>query len=148
VSGPAANIDHIAIRVNDLDASTMFYWTIAEAVGLTLRRQTVDRVEFSLDESERSLIVLAGEPTQNVRIAFSGNDEEVRRFHAGAIAAGTAAKASRVSARAITRATTPRSCSTPTATTSKSSSTTTKLIVLCEVWKFSPARRSEPNSLW
>src|SRR5205085_12630897 len=31
---PGGNIDHDAIRVNDLDASTMFYWTIADAVGL------------------------------------------------------------------------------------------------------------------
>jgi catechol 2,3-dioxygenase-like lactoylglutathione lyase family enzyme len=85
---PTGNVDHVAIRVNDLDASTVFYWTIADAVGLSLRRQTVDLVEFSLDESERSLIVIAGEPTQNVHIAFSGNDEEVRRFHEGATAAG------------------------------------------------------------
>ena len=85
---PTRNIDHVAIRVNDLDASTMFYWTIADAVGLTLRRQSVDLVEFSLDGSERSLIVTAGEPTQNVHVAFSGSDEEVRRFHDGATAAG------------------------------------------------------------
>ena len=85
---PTRNIDHVAIRVNDLDASTMFYWTIADAVGLTLRRQTVDLVEFSLDGSERSLIVTAGEPTQNVHVAFSGSNEEVRRFHDGATAAG------------------------------------------------------------
>ncbi|HEY1530371.1 MAG TPA: VOC family protein [Galbitalea sp.] len=82
------NIDHVAIRVNDLDASTMFYGTIADPVGLMLRRQTADLVEFSLDESERSLIVTAGEPTENVHIAFSGNDDEVRRFHDGATAAG------------------------------------------------------------
>jgi catechol 2,3-dioxygenase-like lactoylglutathione lyase family enzyme len=85
---PGGNIDHVAIRVNDLDASTMFYWTIADAVGLSLRRQNLDLVEFSLDESERSLIVTAGDPTQNVHIAFSGNDEEIRRFHDGATAAG------------------------------------------------------------
>jgi catechol 2,3-dioxygenase-like lactoylglutathione lyase family enzyme len=66
----------------------MFYWTIAEAVGLSLRRQTVDLVEFSLDELERSLIVIAGEPTQNVHVAFSGTDEGARRFHADATAAG------------------------------------------------------------
>ena len=82
------NMDHLAIRVKDLDASAMFYWTIADAVGLTLRRQTHDLVEFSLDELKRSLIVTAGEPTQNVHVAFSGTDEEVRRFHADATAAG------------------------------------------------------------
>jgi catechol 2,3-dioxygenase-like lactoylglutathione lyase family enzyme len=85
---PSGNIDHVAIRVNDLDASTTFYWTIADAAGLTLRRQAVDLVEFALDESERSFIVIAGEPTEAVHVAFSGSDEDVRRFHADAIAAG------------------------------------------------------------
>jgi catechol 2,3-dioxygenase-like lactoylglutathione lyase family enzyme len=85
---PRGNIDHVAIRVNNLEASTMFYWTIADAVGLSLRRQTVDLVEFSLDESERSLIVIAGEPTQNLHVALSGTDDGVRRFHADATAAG------------------------------------------------------------
>ena len=85
---PIGNVDHLAIRVSDLDASTMFYWTIAGAAGLTLRRQTVDLVEFALDESERSFIVVAGEPSEAVHVAFSGNDEDVRRFYADATAAG------------------------------------------------------------
>jgi catechol 2,3-dioxygenase-like lactoylglutathione lyase family enzyme len=85
---PRGSIDHVAIRVNDLDASSTFYWTIADAAGLTNRRQTADSAEFSLDESERSFIVIAGEPTQNLHLAFSGNDDDVRRFHADATAAG------------------------------------------------------------
>jgi catechol 2,3-dioxygenase-like lactoylglutathione lyase family enzyme len=85
---PRGNIDHVAIRVNDLDASTTFYWTIADAAGLTNRRQTADSAEFSLDESERSFIVIAGEPAQNIHVAFSGNDDDVQRFHADATAAG------------------------------------------------------------
>jgi hypothetical protein len=32
--------------------------------------------------------VIAGEPTQNIHIAFSGDDDDVRRFHADATAAG------------------------------------------------------------
>ena len=32
--------------------------------------------------------LIAGEPTQNAHIAFSGDDEDVRRFHGDAIAAG------------------------------------------------------------
>jgi catechol 2,3-dioxygenase-like lactoylglutathione lyase family enzyme len=85
---PLGNIDHLAIRVSDLDASAMFYWTIADSVGLVLRRQTIDLVELSVDEAEGSLIVIAGEPTENVHVAFSGDDEEVRRFYADATAAG------------------------------------------------------------
>ena len=32
--------------------------------------------------------MIAGEPTQHAHIAFSGDDDAVRRFHADAIAAG------------------------------------------------------------
>jgi catechol 2,3-dioxygenase-like lactoylglutathione lyase family enzyme len=85
---PLGNIDHLAIGVKDLKASTMFYWTIADAVGLTIRRQTANRAEFSVDEAAGAFILIAGEPTENVHVAFSGDDEEVRRFHADATAAG------------------------------------------------------------
>jgi catechol 2,3-dioxygenase-like lactoylglutathione lyase family enzyme len=85
---PRCNIDHVAIRVNDLAASTTFYSTIGAAVGLTLRRRTPDRTTFSVGAEGGSLLVLADEPTQNIHIAFSGEDDNVRRFHADAIAAG------------------------------------------------------------
>jgi catechol 2,3-dioxygenase-like lactoylglutathione lyase family enzyme len=85
---PTGCIDHVAIRVNDLEASTVFYSTIAEAIGLMICRRTADTATVSLEESEGSLIVIAGEPSHNAHIAFSGNDEEVRRFHANATAAG------------------------------------------------------------
>ena len=32
--------------------------------------------------------MIAGEPTQNIHIAFCGDDDQVRRFHADATAAG------------------------------------------------------------
>jgi catechol 2,3-dioxygenase-like lactoylglutathione lyase family enzyme len=85
---PKGNIDHVAIRVNDAEASTAFYTTIAPAVGLTIRRQTADRAAFSVGASDGSFVVIAGEPTQNVHVAFSGEDDGVRRFHADATAAG------------------------------------------------------------
>ena len=37
---PRGNIDHIAIRVTDVETSTGFYATIGEAAGLTIRRRT------------------------------------------------------------------------------------------------------------
>ena len=85
---PTGNIDHIAIRVNDVEASTEFYSTIGAAAGLTIRRETADRATFSVDASDGSFIVIAGEPTQNIHIAFSGDDDDIRRFHADATAAG------------------------------------------------------------
>jgi catechol 2,3-dioxygenase-like lactoylglutathione lyase family enzyme len=85
---PEGNIDHLVIRVNDVQAATAFYSTIGASAGLTLRRQTADRAAFSLGASDGSLLVVAGEPTQNLHVAFSGQDGDVRRFHADAIAAG------------------------------------------------------------
>jgi catechol 2,3-dioxygenase-like lactoylglutathione lyase family enzyme len=85
---PTGNIDHIAIYVDDVAASTAFYSTISAAAGLAIRRQTADRATFAVGASEGSLLVISGEPTKNVHIAFSGDDDDVRRFHADAIAAG------------------------------------------------------------
>jgi catechol 2,3-dioxygenase-like lactoylglutathione lyase family enzyme len=85
---PRGIIDHVAIRVTDVEASTAFYSTIGEAAGLTIRRQAPDRTSFSVGTSDGILSVIAGEPTQDIHIAFSGDDNDVRRFHADAIAAG------------------------------------------------------------
>jgi catechol 2,3-dioxygenase-like lactoylglutathione lyase family enzyme len=85
---PKGNIDHVTIRVNDVEASTAFYSTIGPAAGLTIARQTTDRATFSVGASDGSLTVVAGEPTQNIHIAFAGEDDDVRRFHAEATAAG------------------------------------------------------------
>jgi catechol 2,3-dioxygenase-like lactoylglutathione lyase family enzyme len=85
---PRGAIDHVAIRVNDVEASTAFYSTIGAAVGLTIRRQTDDRAIFTVGAADGSLMVIGGEPTQNIHIAFSGEDDDVRRFHADATAAG------------------------------------------------------------
>ena len=85
---PKGNIDHVAVRVEHVKASTAFYATIGAAVGLTIRRQADDRTVFSVGASDGSFSVIAGEPTQNIHIAFSGGDDDVRRFHADATAAG------------------------------------------------------------
>jgi catechol 2,3-dioxygenase-like lactoylglutathione lyase family enzyme len=85
---PSGNIDHIAIAVNNVAASTAFYATIGGAAGLTIRRQTADCATFSIGAADGSFLVIAGQPTQNIHVAFSGSDDDVRRFHANASAAG------------------------------------------------------------
>jgi catechol 2,3-dioxygenase-like lactoylglutathione lyase family enzyme len=85
---PRGNLDHVAIRVNDVEASTAFYSTISGPAGLTIRRQTPGRAAFSVGASDGSFLVIGGEPTQNTHIAFSGDDDAVRRFHTDATAAG------------------------------------------------------------
>jgi catechol 2,3-dioxygenase-like lactoylglutathione lyase family enzyme len=85
---PRGNIDHVAIRVNDIEASTSFYSTVGAAVGLTIRGQAADRTVFSVGASDGSFFVIAGEPTRTIHVAFSGEDDDVRRFHADATTAG------------------------------------------------------------
>lgn len=85
---PRGNIDHVAIRASDLEASTSFYATAGAAAGLTIRGQTAERTGFSVSGPGGVFGVFAGEPTEHIHIAFSGDDDAVRRFHADAIAAG------------------------------------------------------------
>jgi catechol 2,3-dioxygenase-like lactoylglutathione lyase family enzyme len=85
---PGGNIDHVVIHATDVEASTAFYSTIGAGAGLTVRRETGERAAFSVGASGGSLLLIAGEPTRNVHLAFSGDDDDIHRFHADAIAAG------------------------------------------------------------
>jgi catechol 2,3-dioxygenase-like lactoylglutathione lyase family enzyme len=85
---PTGNIDHVAIRVENVDASASFYSTIGPAAGLTLRSQAPDVAVFVVGGSDGLLSVTTGEPTEDIHIAFSGEDDDVRRFHSDAISAG------------------------------------------------------------
>ena len=85
---PRGSIDQVAIRVDGVGESVAFYSTIAPAAGLTIRQQANDRAAFAVGASDGSFLVIAGEPTRDVHIAFSGQDDDVRRFHADATAAG------------------------------------------------------------
>jgi catechol 2,3-dioxygenase-like lactoylglutathione lyase family enzyme len=85
---PRGNIEHAAIRVTDVEASTAFYSTIGPAASLTIQRQAADGAAFSLGVSDGFLLLIGGEPTGDVHVAFSGDDDDVRRFHADATRAG------------------------------------------------------------
>ena len=85
---PAGSIDHVAIRVDDMEAATAFYTTIGPAAGLTVQRQAADSAAFLVGDSNGSFLLFAGNPTRNIHIAFSGEDHDVRRFHADGTAAG------------------------------------------------------------
>jgi catechol 2,3-dioxygenase-like lactoylglutathione lyase family enzyme len=85
---PMGNIDHVAIRVNDVETATAFYSTVGAAAGLIVRRQAADSAMFSVGESGGTLLLFAGKPTQNIHVAFSGDDDDVRRFHRDATTAG------------------------------------------------------------
>ena len=78
-------IDHLHLRVADLDASRRFYRAALEAIGLgDAIREREDA--FTADEL---YIDRADGPVSRVHLAFVAADKEtVHRFHAAAIAAG------------------------------------------------------------
>jgi len=81
-------IDHLWIRVTDLEASTRFYETVAPAAGFHIGRELADRTLFACFGGSFS-IVSGGQPTEQVHIAFAADDNEVvDRFHRDATAAG------------------------------------------------------------
>jgi catechol 2,3-dioxygenase-like lactoylglutathione lyase family enzyme len=86
---PAGGIDHLWIRVRDLDASRRFYATIAPHAGLRLGDDEPGRVQFRGDGHSFSLIDDERPPTEHIHIAFgTDRDATVREFHAAALAAG------------------------------------------------------------
>ena len=76
-------LDHVHLRVRDLEWSRRFYQAALSALGLEIQS---GKDAFWSDE----LYVSAdGPPTQKLHLAFAAEDEEaVKRFHAAAIAAG------------------------------------------------------------
>lgn len=77
-------LDHVHLRVSDLEASRTFYAAALGAVGLEIGMEGA--AFFAADE----LFVSGdGEPTTGVHIAFQApNRETVHRFHGAVLAAG------------------------------------------------------------
>jgi catechol 2,3-dioxygenase-like lactoylglutathione lyase family enzyme len=77
-------LDHVHLRVADLEASKRFYKAVLAAVGLELSSE--GEGYFAADE----LFVSADGPvTRDLHLALQAADEEtVRRFHEAALAAG------------------------------------------------------------
>jgi catechol 2,3-dioxygenase-like lactoylglutathione lyase family enzyme len=82
------NVDHLWIRVSDLEAATRFYETVSPAAGFRAGREVDGRTMFACLSG--SFSVVAGTPvTENVHLAFAANDDAtVERFHREATAAG------------------------------------------------------------
>lgn len=75
-------IDHLHLRVRDLQAAARFYRAVAEVLGVPI---VVDERHIQMDE----LWIDVGEPHSHVHLAFQAPDREtVARFHAAALAAG------------------------------------------------------------
>ncbi len=89
VAVPAGQIDHLWIRVRDVQASRHFYTTIAPHAGLRVTHDEPDRVQLSGPDGSFSLVRDERPLTEHVHLAFPARDDAtVRAFHAAAIAAG------------------------------------------------------------
>ena len=77
-------IDHVHLRVRDLEASRRFYEAALRALGRSLN---VGEDDFFW--SDELFVSVDGPPTDRLHLAFQADGEEaVARFHSEAIAAG------------------------------------------------------------
>ena len=80
-------VDHLWIRVADVDASRRFYELVAAHAGFALRRRTAERAQFV--GASGSFSVVVGPATENLHMAFPvGADAAVDEFHRAATEAG------------------------------------------------------------
>ena len=79
-------IDHVWVRVANLDATTAFYRIVAEHLSLSIRERP-ERTTLH-GAGGASLSFVPGEPTRHVHIAFVATNETVDAFHAALTAAG------------------------------------------------------------
>jgi catechol 2,3-dioxygenase-like lactoylglutathione lyase family enzyme len=82
------HIDHLWIRVRDLDAQRHFWETVAPTVGLRVRECAANH--FHVTGGGRSFALVREDPvTENVHLAFPARDRAtVEEFHRAALAAG------------------------------------------------------------
>lgn len=77
-------VDHVHLRVSDLDATKRFYRAVLESLGRELSGESDSY--FWADEL---FVSSDGEPTRGLHLAFQAEDEQaVRRFHEAALTAG------------------------------------------------------------
>jgi catechol 2,3-dioxygenase-like lactoylglutathione lyase family enzyme len=86
---PGSAIDHLWLRVSELETAEAFWDTVAPVLGLGVRRsERAPRVH--VERGDRSFALVAGDrPTENLHLAFPVPDDEiVRAFHRTAVDAG------------------------------------------------------------
>ena len=82
-------VDHLWLRTRDVDAAAAFYLAVQDAAGYQVRDERPEMITFRTPEHGGSMTFVRGDVvTENAHIAFPGTEEQVRRFHADALAAG------------------------------------------------------------
>jgi catechol 2,3-dioxygenase-like lactoylglutathione lyase family enzyme len=84
-------VDHLWVRVGNVEMSKRFYETIAPHAGIRVSMDSPERVRFSgAEPGPGSFSVLSGDHvTEDLHIAFAAPDDQtVDAFHAAAVEAG------------------------------------------------------------
>lgn len=81
-------VDHLRIRVAAVEPARRFYRTVAEAIGLTVLEDDADGLAVTGGPAGGRFSLVFGLATENLHLAFTGDDEAIRRFHARLVAAG------------------------------------------------------------
>jgi catechol 2,3-dioxygenase-like lactoylglutathione lyase family enzyme len=82
-------VDHLWMRVSQLESSQRFYETVAPFTGFSLQSEGPNRRTFAGESG--SFSVVTGTPTEHVHVAFPvAEDATVEGFHRTALAAGYA----------------------------------------------------------
>jgi catechol 2,3-dioxygenase-like lactoylglutathione lyase family enzyme len=80
-------IDHLWIRVGDLDAARRFYEAVAPHAGVQVKQPGSHRVQVSGGRGSLSLVD-DGAPTEHVHLAFPADNAAVVSFHDTLVRAG------------------------------------------------------------
>lgn len=82
-------LDHVSLRVHDLDRSRAFYIAALAPLGITILMQAQGSIGFGKDRRPQFWLNPGGVPSGPVHVAFiAANRAEVRAFHAAALSAG------------------------------------------------------------
>ena len=82
------NVDHVAIRVADVEAAKAFYSTVGEAAGFRLLSEGEGRAKFGGGASGGSFFTFSGPVSENAHVAFPGDEDAIKRFYETATEAG------------------------------------------------------------
>lgn len=82
-------LDHVSLRVRDLDRSRAFYAAALAPLGITILFQDASAVGFGKDRRAQCWLNAGGTPSGPTHIAFvAATRADVQAFHAAAVAAG------------------------------------------------------------
>jgi catechol 2,3-dioxygenase-like lactoylglutathione lyase family enzyme len=84
----SGNVDHLWIRVGDLDAAKRFYTLVGEHAGFPMARDLPQRGSFHAGDGGFSVVADERPRTQHAHLAFRAPQEQVDAFHRALVAAG------------------------------------------------------------